>query len=434
MRPRTLDEFIGQAHIVGEGSVLRRAIRADQLSSIIFFGPPGTGKTTLARIIANVTKSHFMSINAALAGVQDIRQAIQTAQTQRTKHGRSAILFVDEAHRFNKSQQDALLPWIENGTVTLLGATTENPFFEMNKALVSRSRIFQLQPLTAAELRRTLVAALRDAERGYGGRAVAIDEPAIAHLVDVANGDARTLLNALELAVETTSPDAAGVIRITPQIAEESIQRRAVLYDKDGDAHFDVISAFIKSLRGSDPDAALYWLAKMVYAGEDPRFIFRRMLILACEDVGQADPHAVAIVAACAEAFDRVGPPEGRYHLAHAALYLANAPKSNSVQGFFDALAAVEKERDGEVPNHLKDSSRDGKRLGHGAGYVSPHACPDHWTAQQYLPDSLRGTTYYHPSNQGREATIQATLARRRAAHETRRAADKTKPDHDPAT
>jgi putative ATPase len=434
MRPRTLDEFVGQEHIIGPGRLLRRAIQADQLSSVIFFGPPGTGKTTLAHIVSNATKSHFSSINAVLAGVQDIRQAIQAAKERQTKHRRRTILFVDEVHRFSKSQQDALLPWVENGTVILIGATTENPFFEVNKALVSRSRLFQLKPLSESDVRQTINVALRDAERGYGARRVVVDDAAVAHLVAAANGDARAALNALELAVETTTPDIAGVIRVTLAVAEESIQQRAVLYDKDGDAHFDVISAFIKSLRGSDPDAALYWLAKMVYAGEDPRFIFRRMLILACEDVGQADPYGVTVVTACAEAFDRVGLPEGRYHLAHAALYLANAPKSNSVTGFFDALAAVEKERDGEVPNHLKDASRDGKRLGHGAGYLYPHVYRDHWTAQQYLPGSLQGTTYYHPSDQGREATIQATLARRRAAQEKKRAADKTKADGDPAS
>ena len=416
MRPRSLDEFIGQDDIIGPGRLLRRAIQADQLSSIIFYGPPGTGKTTLARMIANTTKAHFIAINAVLSGVKEIRAAIETAQEKHTKHSQRTILFVDEVHRFNKSQQDALLPWVENGTVILIGATTENPYFEVNKALVSRSRIFQLKQLNEKDLHRVVEQTLTDPERGYGKLAVKVEPNALAHLVNVANGDARSLLNALELAVETTPPDAAGVIHITLAVAEESIQQRAVLYDKEGDAHFDTISAFIKSLRGSDPDAALYWLARMVYAGEDPRFIFRRMLILASEDVGLADPNAVVAINACAEAFDRVGMPEGRYHLAQATLYLATAPKSNSVMGFFDALAAVEREREAEVPTHLKDANRDKKGFGHGAGYLYPHAYRDHWVAQQYLPAGLQGQVFYQPSLQGFEGEISTQVARRREA------------------
>ena len=416
LRPRSLDEFVGQDAIVGPGRLLRRAIQADQLSSLIFHGPPGTGKTTLARIIANTTLAHFIAINAVLSGVKEIREAIATAQDKRGMYGQRTILFVDEVHRFNKAQQDALLPWVENGTVILIGATTENPYFEVNKALVSRSRLFQLKPLDEQDLRKVVEQALQGGDRGYGKLKVQLDEDAIDHLVNVANGDARALLNALELAVETTPPDDAGKIHITLSVAEESIQRRAVLYDKEGDAHFDTISAFIKSVRGSDPDAALYWLARMVYAGEDPRFIFRRLLILAGEDVGMADPNAIAIVHACAETFDRIGLPEGRYPLAHATLYLATAPKSNSVMGFFDALATVEQEREGGVPNPLKDANRDKKGFGHGTGYLYPHAYRDHWVAQQYLPSSLQGQVFYQPSDQGFEAAIQTQVARQREA------------------
>jgi len=415
MRPRTLDEFVGQDTIVGPGRLLRRAIRADQLSSLIFYGPPGTGKTTLARVIANSTKAHFTAINAVLAGVKDIREAVAAAQ-ERRQAGRRTILFVDEVHRFNKAQQDALLPWVENGTVLLIGATTENPYFEVNKALVSRSRIFQLTPLTEDDLRAVARQALADPERGYGRRDVHIDDDALDHLVNVANGDARAVLNAIELAVETTEPDDDGALHIDKTVAEESIQRRAVLYDKEGDAHFDTISAFIKSVRGSDPDAALYWLAKMVYAGEDPRFILRRLLILASEDVGLGDPHALAVVAAAAQAYDYVGLPEGRYHLAHATLYLATAPKSNSAMAFFDALASVQREREADVPNHLKDASRDREGFGHGEGYLYPHAYRDHWVAQQYLPETLQGRVFYQPADVGYEAGIRDQVARRREA------------------
>ena len=428
MRPRTLDEFIGQEHIVGPGRLLRRAIQADQLSSVIFYGPPGTGKTTLARIIANTTRAHFIAINAVLAGVADIRAAIATAQERRGQFGQRTILFVDEVHRFNKAQQDALLPWVENGTVILIGATTENPYFEVNKALVSRSRIFQLKPLTQDDLFAVARQALADPERGYGKLNVTIDDDALAHLVDVANGDARGVLNALELAVETTAPEPVtgdtdsairnpqSTIHITRPIAEESIQRRAVLYDKEGDVHYDTISAFIKSLRGSDPDAALYWMARMVYAGEEPRFIFRRMIVFAGEDVGLADPEALRVVMACAQAFEYVGMPEGRFHLANAALYLATAPKSNSAMAFFDALETVEREREAEVPAHLRDGNRDKEGFGHGEGYLYPHAYRDHWVAQQYLPDALQGRVFYQPGGLGHEAQVKVEVARRREA------------------
>jgi putative ATPase len=416
MRPRSLTEFVGQEEIVGPGRLLRRAIQADQLTSIIFYGAPGTGKTTLAQIIANTTKAKFIAINAVLAGVKDIREAVETAKTLRGQYGQRTILFIDEVHRFNKSQQDALLPWVENGTLTLIGATTENPYFEVNKALVSRSRLFQLKPLTAIHLQQVLEQAIADPQRGYGDKSIELASEAADHWTNIANGDARTVLNALELAVETTEPDDAGVIKIDLSIAEASIQQRAVLYDKEGDAHFDTISAFIKSLRGSDPDAALYWLARMVYAGEDPRFILRRMLILAGEDVGLADPQAVVVVNACAQAFDRIGMPEGQYPLAQAALYLATAPKSNRVLGYFDALAAVEKEREFEIPNPLKDNNRDQKGFGHGVGYNYPHAYRDHWVAQQYLPTALQGKVFYDPSTQGYEGGIRDRLQRQREA------------------
>ena len=417
MRPRSLDEYIGQEHIVGKGRLLRRAIQADRLSSVIFFGPPGTGKTTLAQVIANHTKSNFLSLNAVLAGVQQIRDAIASAETYKKLYGKPTILFVDEVHRWNRAQQDALLPWVENGTVIFIGATTENPFFEVNKALVSRSRVFQLTALTDANLYQTVERCLQDTDRGYGKWQVSFAEGALEHLVETAAGDARSLLNALELAVETSverwPPPAGTEIIIDMQAAEESIQQKAVLYDKDGDYHYDIISAFIKSIRGSDPDAALYWLARMVRAGESPHFIFRRMLISACEDIGLADPHALTVVTSAAAAFDRIGLPEGRYHLTHAALYLATCPKSNSSLGFFDALKAVEKEQT-EVPNHLKDANRDGESLGHGEGYLYPHAYRDHWIAQQYLPDELIGRVFYTPGYTGYEEKIRNEVLAKR--------------------
>jgi putative ATPase len=417
MRPRNLDEYIGQDHIVGPGRLLRRAIQADQLTSVIFYGPPGTGKTTLARVIANHTKSNFVTLNAVLAGVQQIRDSIAVADEHRKLYERRTILFVDEVHRWNRAQQDALLPWVENGTIILIGATTENPFFEVNKALVSRSRVFQLKALTEEDLMKAAKACLVDRERGYGRWNVAFSEGALEHLVGTASGDARSLLNALELAIESSVsswPPADGTaILIDLKTAEESIQQKVVLYDRDGDYHYDVISAFIKSLRGRDPDAALYWLARMVAAGEDPGFIFRRMLISACEDTGLADPHAITVVESCAAAFDRVGLPEGRYHLAHAALYLATAPKSNSSMAFFDALASVEKE-DTEVPNHLRDGNRDAEEFGHGQGYIYPHSYREHWAAQQYLPDALVGRVFYTPSVQGYEGDIRDGVLTRR--------------------
>lgn len=417
MRPRTLEEYVGQDHILGEGRLLRRAIRADQLSSLIFYGPPGTGKTTLAKVIANSTSSHFVSMNAVLSGVKDLREAINKAKQSQQYDFKRTILFVDEVHRWNKSQQDALLPWVEQGTIILIGATTENPFFEVNKALVSRSRVFQLLGLSEDNLRRIVEMTLSDRKRGYGRFCVEFDDEALEHLIKVAGGDARSLLNALQLAVETTPetfpPEEGHRIHITLEAAEESIQQKAVLYDKEGDYHFDTISAFIKSIRGSDPDAALYWMARMVRAGEDPRYIFRRMLISASEDVGMADPHALGVVETAAAAYDRVGLPEGQFHLTQAALYLATCPKSNSALAFFDALDAVEKE-EAEVPNHLRDSNRDKHSFGHGKGYKYPHAFRDHWVAQQYLPGSLKGRIFYQPTSQGYEGAIQNAVIEKR--------------------
>ena len=416
MRPRTIEEFVGQSHILAPGRLLRRSIQADQLSSLIFYGPPGTGKTTLARIIANTTQAEFLSINAVLSGVGDIRNCIENARKIRTEHQQRSVLFVDEVHRFNKAQQDAMLPHVENGTVILIGATTENPYFEVNKSLVSRSRIFQLQTLTKSEVEKILENALEDNERGFGNKNVDLLIEARSHLANVADGDARAALNALELAVLTSKPGSDGKLRITLDIAEESIQQRAILYDKDGDAHFDTISAFIKSMRGSDPDAALFWMAKMVEAGEDPRFIFRRMLIFASEDVGMADPQALSIVASAAHAFDYVGMPEGRFHLSQACLYLSTAPKSNSAFAFFDAISSVREEQSGEVPDSIKDASRDKDGFGHGEGYLYPHAYRDHWVAQQYLPDLLQGRIFYQPSEQGYEATVRENVIKYREA------------------
>ena len=419
MRPRTLDEFIGQDHIVGPGRLLRRAIQKDQLASIILSGPPGTGKTTLARIIANTTKSSFTALNAVLSGVGELREAIERARRHFELYSLKTILFVDEVHRWNKSQQDALLPWVESGTVVLIGATTENPFFEVNRALVSRSRVFLLRSLELEDLMKVARMTLGDVGRGYGNYRVEFEKGALEHLVGTADGDARSLLNALELAVETSvetwPPEPGTEIRVSMETSEESIQRRVVLYDKDGDYHYDAISAFIKSLRGSDPDAALYWLARMVYAGEDPGFIFRRMLISAAEDVGLADPAAIQTVSSCAQAFDRIGMPEGQYHLSLAALYLATCPKSNSTMGYFDALKAVQDEG-GEVPDHLKDASRDGAGFGHGEGYNYPHAYRDHWVAQQYLPDSMKSSVFYFPGSLGLEGQRRSEVLERREA------------------
>lgn len=411
MRPRTLEEYIGQEHIVGEGKLLRRAIESDRMfSSIILWGPPGTGKTTLAQVIANTTKSHFVTISAILAGKADLRVIIDEALERRRLHNERTILFVDEVHRWNKAQQDALLPHVEAGVVTLIGATTENPYFEVIKALISRSRVFQLRNLNQEETGILIDRALTDKERGYGNKKIKLDADARAHLIEVASGDARNALNAIELAVESTQPGKDGVIQITLDVAQESIQRRAVLYDKDGDAHYDTISAFIKSVRGSDPDAALYWLAKMIYAGEDPRFIIRRLIILAGEDIGLADPMGLVVASSAAQAFDFIGLPEGIYPIVEATLYLATAPKSNSAGAYFSAMKKIEDEGQVSVPRHLMDGNRDAAAMGHGKDYVYPHEKEDHFTPQQYLPKRLLGTYFYSPSQEGYEAQVSARL------------------------
>ncbi len=411
MRPRTLDEYIGQEHIVGEGKLLRRAIEADRLfSSIILWGPPGTGKTTLAQVIANTTKSRFVTISAILAGKADLREIIEEALERRRLQNERTILFVDEVHRWNKAQQDALLPHVEAGVVTLIGATTENPYFEVIRALISRSRVFQLRNLNQEETGILIDRALTDKERGYGNKRIILDPAARSHLIEMASGDARNALNALELAVESTSPDVDGLIHITLDVAQESIQRRAVLYDKDGDAHYDTISAFIKSVRGSDPDAALYWLAKMIYAGEDPRFIIRRLIILAGEDIGLADPMGLVVASSAAQAFDFIGLPEGIYPIVEATLYLATAPKSNSAGAYFKAMQKIEDEGLVSVPRHLQDGNRDAAATGQGKDYTYPHEHEGHFIPQQYLPRKLLGTYFYKPSNEGYESEVVARL------------------------
>ncbi|OQY23092.1 MAG: AAA family ATPase [Anaerolineaceae bacterium 4572_32.2] len=427
MRPRTLDEFVGQGHIVGEGRLLRRAIAADRLfSSLIFWGPPGAGKTTLATIVANTTAGHFEVISAVLAGVADLRRVIKEARDRRVMYGPSkatrTIMLVDEIHRWNRAQQDALLPHVEDGAITLIGATTENPYFEVIAPLVSRSRVFQFKPLTDDDVTAILQNGLADSERGYGARNVRLDEDALAHWVRVAGGDARAALNALELAVESTPPDKEGVIHITLAVAEDSIQQRALRYDKQGDNHYDTISAFIKSVRGSDPDAALYWLAKLVAAGEDPRFILRRLYILAAEDIGLADPNGIVVVNACAQAFEWVGMPEGQYHLAMATLYLATASKSNSAGAYWQALTEV-KERDaGPAPIYLRDKGDvfHGKlrehyqrALGEHEAYKYPHDYPEGWVEQRYLPEGVEAG-WFRPKGRGYERDIIERLKNQR--------------------
>jgi putative ATPase len=409
MRPRTLDEVVGQRHIVGEGKLLRRAIEADRISSIILFGPPGTGKTSLAQVIAASTRSRFERLNAVESSVADLRRVIAAAGARAGNGGPPTLLFIDEIHRFNKAQQDVLLPDVESGRVRLIGATTHNPFFYVNSPLVSRSQVFQLEPLTEADLRSLMARALADGERGLGGRGIVLDEDAAAHLATISDGDARKCLSALELAALTTPADADGHIHITLAVAEESIQRKAVVYDGDGDAHYDTISAFIKSMRGSDPDAALYWLAKMIYAGEDPRFIARRVVICASEDVGMADSNALVVATAAAQAVELVGLPEAQLNLAHAVVYIATAPKSNRVTTAIGAaLGDVREGRTLAVPEHLRDAHYKGaKKLGHGAGYKYSHDYEGGYVPQAYLTEGRR---YYEPTEHGLEKRVKERL------------------------
>ncbi|MDO8683452.1 MAG: replication-associated recombination protein A [Armatimonadota bacterium] len=412
MRPRDLDEFAGQEHILGADKLLRRAIERDELTSAIFWGPPGCGKSTLASIIAAQSKFAFENFSAVTAGVADIRKVIERAG-QRIKINRQrTILFVDEIHRFNKAQQDAFLPHVENGTVVLIGATTENPYFEVNSPLISRSRIFRFEPLSNEHLEGIVRRALEDKDRGLGAYKAQIDDEALRHIVDVSGGDARNALNALELAVMTTPPDETGVRKINVEIAAEAIQQRVLKYDKSGDNHYDAISAFIKSMRGSDPDAALYWLARMISAGEDPKFIARRMIIQAAEDVGNADPMALLIANAAAQAVQFVGLPEAQIPLAQAAIYISCAPKSNaSYIGISRAMKDVAERQSPPVPIHLRDSNYPGaKKLGHGEGYKYPHDFPDHYVEQEYVPESAKSSPYYEPSDLGHEAKIKKRL------------------------
>ncbi len=412
MRPRALGEFVGQEGIVGPGRMLRRMIEADRLSSIILWGPAGSGKTSLARVIAETTKSEFIEMSAVTSGVADVRTVAEEASERLGYNQKRTVLFLDEIHRFNKAQQDALLPHVERGVITLIGATTENPFFEVIAPLVSRCRVFKLELLSAKNLRAIADRALADRERGLGNYRVDVTEEAMAHLIEVANGDARSLLNAIELAVLTTPPGADGTRRITLPIAEESIQRRAIAYDKGGDQHYDTISAFIKSLRGSDPDAAIYWLARMLYAGEDPTFIARRMVILASEDVGNADPMGLVLATSAFRAVESIGLPEARIILAQAAAYLASAPKSNASYLAIDQASKDVAERTiAGVPLHLRNPQAKGlEEMGYGRGYKYPHEFPGHFTPQDYLPAELRGRVYYDPSVEGAERAIKERL------------------------
>ncbi len=408
LRPTSIEEVVGQEHIIGKGKLLYRAIKADKLGSLIFYGPPGTGKTTLAKVIANTTKAEFVQLNATISGKKDIEKVVNEAKNRLGMTLGSTILFIDEIHRFNKAQQDALLPYVEDGTVTLIGATTENPYFEVNSALVSRSRVFELKPLENKDIRKLIMRAIEDKEKGLGTFNAKINEEAIEFLSDRANGDARAALNAIELGVLTTEPDEDGIINIDIDVASECIQKRVINYDKNGDNHYDTISAFIKSMRGSDPNAAVYYLARMIYAGEDPKFIARRIVICAAEDVGNADPMAIQVAMAAADAVNFIGMPEGRIILSQAATYVACAPKSNAAYVAIDkALEDVKRVQITTIPSYLKDSHYSGaKKLGHGTGYKYAHDYENHYVEQQYLPDELVDEIYYNPTEQGYEKKI----------------------------
>ena len=414
MRPVTLDEVVGQEHIIGKDKLLYRAIKADKISSVIFYGPPGTGKTTLAKVIAHTTSADFTQINATVAGKKDMEQVVEKAKQTLGAYGRKTILFVDEIHRFNKGQQDYLLPFVEDGTIILIGATTENPYFEVNGALISRSIIFELNPLSKENIRVLIDRAVYDKEKGMGEYNAVIDDDAADFLADMANGDARTALNAIELGVLTTEKSEDGKIHITLQVAEQCIQKRVVRYDKTGDNHYDTISAFIKSMRGSDPDAAVYYLARMLYAGESVTFIARRIMICAAEDVGNADPQALTVAVSAANAVHQLGMPEARIVLAQAAIYVATAPKSNAaICAIDDALATMESTKTAKIPAHLMDTHyKSAAKLGHGIDYKYAHDYKNNYVVQQYLPDGLEGCKFYNPSGNGYEVKIKEHMDR----------------------
>ena len=414
LRPTTLEEVVGQQHIVGKDKLLYRAIKADKLSSIIFYGPPGTGKTTLAKVIANTTSAEFKQINATSAGKKDMEEVVQEAKNTSGMYGKKTILFIDEIHRFNKGQQDYLLPFVEDGTIILIGATTENPYFEVNSALLSRSIIFELKKLDKEDIKTLLQRAVNDKEKGMGSYHAAIDEDALEFLADVCNGDARAALTAIELGILTTERGEDGLIHITIDVASECIQKRVISYDKTGDNHYDTISAFIKSMRGSDPDAAVYYLARMLYAGEDIKFIARRIMICASEDVGNADPMALVVATSAAQAVERIGMPEAQIILSQAVTYVACAPKSNAAYGAIGAaMSAVRNNVTPPVPVHLQDAHYKGaEKLGHGLGYKYAHDYPNHYVEQQYLPDDLVGTKFYEPTEMGYEAKIREHFER----------------------
>lgn len=412
LRPETLDDIVGQKHILGKDKLLYRAIKADKLSSIILYGPPGTGKTTIARVIANTTQAVFTQMNATVAGKKDMEQVVADAKDRRGMYGQKTILFVDEIHRFNKSQQDYLLPFVEDGTVILIGATTENPYFEVNSALISRSVIFRLEPLEKKDIEELLRRAVYDVEKGMGAYHADITDEALEFLADMSNGDARMALNAVELGILTTEPSEDGNIHITLDVAAECIQKRVTLYDKNGDNHYDTISAFIKSMRGSDPDAAVYYLARMLYSGEDVAFVARRIMICAAEDVGNADPQALVVAVSAAQAAERLGMPEARIPLAQAAIYVASAPKSNAAYNAINsALSWVEHHKTEPIPSYLQDASYKGaKKFGHGIGYQYAHNFENHWVKQQYLPDGVADQVFYHGGDLGYEAIMKQWL------------------------